>query len=64
MRLSDAERGLVEHLESRRPGDPEPDWHTRLLVARAVAAFRVWLEDFRADPGNDPLAHLDEVLAA
>jgi AcrR family transcriptional regulator len=64
MRLADAERRLVEQLTARRPGAPAPDWRTRLLVARTVAAFRVWLEDFRTAPGDEPLAHLDEVLAA
>jgi AcrR family transcriptional regulator len=64
MRLTDAERRLVEQLAGRRPGSPAPDWRTRLLVARAVAAFRVWLDDFRTDAAEDPLAHLDEVLGA
>jgi AcrR family transcriptional regulator len=61
-RLSDQERRLTEQLVARRGGTP--DWRTRLLVARSVAGFRVWLEDYRADPGMaDPLGHLDEVLA-
>jgi AcrR family transcriptional regulator len=64
MRLTDAERRLVEQLAGRRPGSPAPDWRTRLLVARAVAAFRVWLDDFRAEVAGDALAHLDEILAA
>ena len=64
LHLSDAERQLGERLAARRPGPPAEDWRTRLLVARTVAAFRVWLEDFRTDPGDDPLAHLDEILAA
>jgi AcrR family transcriptional regulator len=64
MRLTDGERQLAERLMARRPSPTPPDWRTRLLVARAVAAFRVWLEDFRTDPGAHPLEHLDEVLAA
>ena len=63
MRLSDGERSLVEQLTARRPGQPAADWRTRLMVARGVAGFRVWLEDFRTDPGADPLVHLDEILA-
>jgi AcrR family transcriptional regulator len=61
-RLSDQERRLTEQLVARRGG--AVDWRSRLLVARAVAAFRVWLDDFRAGVGGDPLGHLDEVLAA
>jgi AcrR family transcriptional regulator len=64
MRLTDAERRLGEQLAARRPGSPAPDWRTRLLVARAVAAFRVWLDDFRTDAAGDALTHLDEILAA
>ena len=61
-RLSDQERRLSELLAARRGA--EVDWRTRLLVGRAVAAFRVWLDDVRAGLGGDPLEHLDEVLAA
>jgi AcrR family transcriptional regulator len=64
MRLSESERRLADQLAARRPGRPEPDWRTRLLVARAVGAFRVWLEDFRAGPVEDPLGHLEEILGA
>jgi AcrR family transcriptional regulator len=60
-RLSDQERRLTERLVDRRGG--QVDWRSRLLVARAVSAFRVWLEDFRAGVDGDPLEHLDEVLA-
>ncbi len=61
-RLTDQERGLTERLVARHGGPA--DWRTRLLVARGVAAFRVWLDDFRAGEGGDPREHLDEVLAA
>ena len=64
MRLSDRERDLTEQLLARRPSPAAPDWRTRLLVARAVAAFRVWLDDALTTGAADPLAHLDEVLAA
>ena len=64
MRLADGERELVEQLLRRRPAGSSPDWRTRLLVARAVAAFRVWLGDLATDTVPDPLQHLDEILAA
>jgi len=64
MRLADSERRLVEQLLRRRPAPASPDWRTRLLVARSVAAFRVWLDDLAAGAQPDPLAHLDEILAA
>jgi AcrR family transcriptional regulator len=70
LHLSGRERQLTEQLLARRP-TREPglvDWRTRLMVARAVAAFRIWLDDLVAGDGAgaevDPLAHLDEVLAA
>lgn len=64
MRLADGERELVEQLLRRRPAGSSPVWRTRLLVARAVAAFRVWLGDLATDTVPDPLQHLDEILAA
>jgi AcrR family transcriptional regulator len=64
MRLADGERELVEQLLRRRPAGSSPDWRTRLLVARAVAAFRVWLGDLAAGTVPDPLQHLDEILTA
>lgn len=62
--LSHQERGLVDQLVRRHPAPEAPDWQTRLLVARTVAAFRVWLDDFVTGAVADPLGHLDEVLAA
>jgi AcrR family transcriptional regulator len=66
MHLAHQERRLAEHLLARRsPAAPaRPDWRTRLVVARAVAAFRVWLDDVVTTDVPDPLAHLDEVLRA
>jgi AcrR family transcriptional regulator len=66
LHLSGRERQLTEQLLARRPGrEPGPaDWRTRLLVARAVAAFRIWLDDVVAGGEDDPLAHLDELLTA
>ena len=74
LHLSGQERRLTEQLVRRRPVTGPADWRTRLAVARAVAAFRIWLDDLAtsdpatSDPATrdlpDPLGHLDEVLAA
>jgi AcrR family transcriptional regulator len=64
LHLSGRERELTEQLVARRAGPAPADWRTRLLVARAVAAFRIWLDDLVAGDQPDPLAHLDAVLAA
>ncbi|WP_216871030.1 TetR/AcrR family transcriptional regulator [Modestobacter excelsi] len=64
LHLSGRERQLTEELLRRRPGSGAADWRTRLMVARALAAFRVWLDDLVAGGEPDPLGHLDEVLAA
>jgi len=64
LHLSGRERELTEQLLGRRTGRTTADWRTRLVVARAVAAFRVWLDDLVTIELADPLAHLDEVLAA
>jgi AcrR family transcriptional regulator len=62
--LGRSERELADRLLQRRP-DPSPGaWRTRLRVGRAVAGFRVWLEDVRTSDVADPLGHLDEVLGA
>jgi AcrR family transcriptional regulator len=63
LHLSGRERQLTEELLRRRAGSGAADWRTRLMVARALAAFRVWLDDLVAGGEPDPLAHLDEVLA-
>jgi AcrR family transcriptional regulator len=64
LHLSGRERELTEQLLHRRSVPQPADWRTRLLVARAVAAFRIWLDDLVTAEEPDPLAHLDEVLAA
>jgi AcrR family transcriptional regulator len=66
LHLSGRERQLSEQLLARRSArQPGPtDWRTRLLVARAVAAFRIWLDDVVGGDEADPLAHLDELLTA
>jgi AcrR family transcriptional regulator len=63
-RLADGERQLTEQLIRRRPAPSAPDWRTRLLVARAVAAYRIWLDELVSGAEPDPLAHLDEMLSA
>jgi AcrR family transcriptional regulator len=63
LHLSNQERQLTGQLLARRATPAPPDWRTRLLVARSVAAFRIWLDDLVAGTEGDPLAHLDEVLA-
>lgn len=64
MHLASRERDLVERLLARREVPPPVDWPTRLVVAREIAAFRVWLDDVIAGELPDPLGHLTEVLAA
>lgn len=39
-----------------------PDWQLRLMVARSIAAYRVWLDDLIAGDLVDPVAHLVEIL--
>ena len=63
VRLSERERQISEFLVRRRSSSGPPDWRTRLMVARAVAGFRVWLDDVMAGDLPDPLGHLDEILA-
>ena len=64
LQLADCEQALADQLVRRRGGETPADWRTRLRVARAVAAFRVWLDELRTRAVPDPLAHLDTILAA
>jgi AcrR family transcriptional regulator len=64
LHLSGRERGIAEELVRRRSGAGPADWRTRLLVARSVAAFRIWLDDVATGDQPDPLQHLAEVLEA
>ncbi|MEV6929100.1 TetR family transcriptional regulator [Dactylosporangium sp. NPDC051485] len=57
----DQEARLVTQLAARGDRDPA-GWRLRLLVACAVAGFRVWYEDYLHEAPPDPLAHLDAVL--
>ncbi|PZA22092.1 TetR family transcriptional regulator [Modestobacter versicolor] len=63
LHLADRERDVAERLLARRGALPPADWRTRLVVARGVATFRVWLDDVIARDVPDPLGHLDELLA-
>lgn len=66
--LSEQEARLTAALLVRsHPGRPvernaRPDWQLRLMVARSIAAYRVWLDDLVAGDVGDPLAHLAEIL--
>jgi AcrR family transcriptional regulator len=63
LRLSEREREITRQLARRRSTPSPADWRTRLMVARAVAGFRIWLDDVIADDLPDPLGHLDEILS-
>jgi len=56
------EHELTQLLAARR--NTEPDWRLRLLVACAVAAFRIWHDDCLRGVLVEPLARLDEMMAA
>ncbi|MDW5596826.1 TetR family transcriptional regulator [Conexibacter stalactiti] len=64
VQLADRERAMADLLHARHHRGGSADWHTRLLVARAVAAYRVWLDELRTTTVEEPLAHLDRILAA
>ena len=61
-RLSDQEQALAGQLAARRGGDAAPGWRTRLLVARAVAGLRVWLDDITGGDCADPWQHLEQIF--
>ena len=61
-RLSEQEQRLARQLAARRGSDAAPGWPTRLLVARAVAGLRVWLEDITAGDCADPWQHLQQIF--
>lgn len=62
LHLSSRERQITDQLAVRR--GVAADWRTRLLVARALAGYRVWLDDLVTGDLPDPLGHLAEVLTA
>ncbi len=59
-RLSEQELRLARQLAARRGASP--DWRTRLLVARAVAGLRVWLDDITGGDCADPWRHLEQIF--
>lgn len=62
-RLSEEELRLARQLAARRGAVPvNPDWRTRLLVARAVAGLRVWLDDIAGGDCADPWRHLEQIF--
>jgi AcrR family transcriptional regulator len=63
-RLSEQEQHLARELAARRGSDAAPGWHTRLLVARAVASLRVWLDDIAGGDCADPWQHLQQIFDA
>lgn len=62
--LANRERIIAEHLRRRHVDPPPVDWRLRLLVARTLAGYRIWLDDVRTADIDDPLAHLEQILAA
>jgi len=62
-RLSEQEQRLAQQLVDRSGGGV-PDWRTRLLVARAVAGLRVWLDDVVGGEFADPRQHLEQIFDA
>jgi AcrR family transcriptional regulator len=61
-RLSEQEQRLAEQLTARTSAGAAPSWRTRLLVARAVAGLRIWLDDLVAGECADPLRHLQQIF--
>lgn len=57
------DKQIADRLLARHGPSAAVDWRTRLLVARTMAAFRIWVEDVWASEVEDPLAHLDAILA-
>jgi AcrR family transcriptional regulator len=63
--LPEHERSLAKQLYERHGGTGEPNWPTRLLVCRAVAVLRVWLDEtLRAGKRTDTSKLLQEMFDA
>jgi AcrR family transcriptional regulator len=59
------EWSLAEQLHERRGGTGQPEWRTRLVVGRAVAVLRVWLDEtIRTSPPPTSTQLLDEMFDA
>ena len=63
-RLSEQELSVACQLAARREPGAAPGWRTRLLVARAVAGLRVWLDDVVSGECADPWQHLQQIFGA
>ena len=63
-RLSEQEQRLAGQLAARGGSDAAPGWRTRLLVARAMAGLRVWLDDITGGDCADPWQHLQQIFDA
>jgi AcrR family transcriptional regulator len=61
-RLSEQEPRLAQQLAARDSADAAPSWRTCLLVARAVAGLRIWLDDLIAGECADPWQHLQQIF--
>ncbi|XUL93896.1 TetR/AcrR family transcriptional regulator [Streptomyces galilaeus] len=62
--LLDQDQVVAALLAARHPDDDAADWQRRLLVACALAAYRVWYEDNLRLELPDPAAHLDTILTS
>lgn len=57
------DKEITERLLGRHEPPVAVDWRARLLVARKMSAFRIWAEEVWASDVDDPLGHLDAILA-
>lgn len=57
------DKEITERLLARHDPPVAVDWRARLLVARTMAAFRIWAEDVWASDVADPLGHFEVILA-
>jgi AcrR family transcriptional regulator len=61
-RLSEQEHVLAGQLAARHGTGTAPGWPTRLLVARALAGLRIWLDDITGTDCPDPWQHLQQIF--
>lgn len=57
------DKEITARLLARHDPPVVVDWHARLLVARTMSAFRIWAEDVWSSNVDDPLGHLEAILA-
>jgi AcrR family transcriptional regulator len=60
----DHDNVIADQLAARHPGMTAPPWRLRLSVACAIAAFRIWYDDYLRQSPADPIAHLGQILSA